>query len=59
MVAIFGGGFNLANHMNIAKLNVRHLGCKHGLLSIQYSKLPIKITPIAFLEQITKYSTHQ
>ena len=28
--------------MNIAKLTVRHLGCNHGFLSIQYSKLPIK-----------------
>ena len=27
---------------NIVKLNVRHLGCKHGFLSIQYSKPPIK-----------------
>ena len=27
------------NHVNIAKLNVCHLYCKH---SIQYSKLPIK-----------------
>ena len=26
---IFGGSFNLANQVNIAKLNVRHLGCKH------------------------------
>ena len=39
---IFGGGFNLTNHISITKLNVRHLGCKHGFLSIQYSKLPIK-----------------
>ena len=30
------------NHINIAKLNVHHLGCKHGSLSIQYSKMPIK-----------------
>ena len=36
---IFGG---LANHVNITKLNVCHLGCKHGFLSIQYLKLPIK-----------------
>ena len=29
------------NHINIAKLNVCHLGCKHGhgFLSIQYSKI--------------------
>ena len=33
----FGGGFNLANPINIAKLNVRYLGCSynHGFLSIQ------------------------
>ena len=30
------------NHVNIAKLNICHLGCKHGFLSIQYSKPPIK-----------------
>ena len=30
------------NHVSIAKLNVHHLGCKHGFLSIQYSKLPNK-----------------
>ena len=30
------------NHVNIAKLNVRRLGCKHGFLSMQYSKLPFK-----------------
>ena len=37
---IFGG---LANHVNIAKLNVRHLiGSKHGFLSIQCSKSPNK-----------------
>ena len=30
------------NHIKIAKLNVHHLGCKHGFLSTQYSKLPIK-----------------
>ena len=30
------------NHINIAKLNVRHLGCKHGFLSTQHSKPPIK-----------------
>ena len=39
---IFGGGFNLANHVNIAKLNVHYLYYKHGLLCIQYSKTPIK-----------------
>ena len=42
---IFGGGFNfagLANHLNIAKLNGRHLGYKHEFLSTQYSKPPIK-----------------
>ena len=45
---ILGGGFNLAVwqityvHVNIAKLNVCHLACKHGFLSIQYSKPPIK-----------------
>ena len=39
---ILGSGFNLVNHVNIAKLNVHHLGCKHGFLSIQYSKPPIK-----------------
>ena len=32
----------MANRINIAKLNVRHLDCKHGFLSIQYSKPPIK-----------------
>ena len=30
---IFGGGFNLANHVNIAKLNVRHLCFKHAWVS--------------------------
>ena len=40
---IFGGGFNLANHIYIAKLNVRHLGCRHGFLSMQYLKSPIKM----------------
>ena len=25
------------NHVNIAKLNVCHLCCKHGFLTIQYS----------------------
>ena len=30
------------NHVNITKLNVRHLDCKHGLVSIQYSKPPNK-----------------
>ena len=30
------------NHVNIAKLNVHHLGFKHGFLFIQYSKPPIK-----------------
>ena len=30
------------NHVNIAKLNVHHLGCRHGFLSIQYSK-PLNI----------------
>ena len=42
---IFGGGFNLVEWQImsiIAKLNVRHLGCRHGFLSMQYSKLPIK-----------------
>ena len=33
---------SLANHVNITKLNVHRLGCKHGFLSIQYSQLPIK-----------------
>ena len=36
---LFGG---LANHVSIAKLNVCHLGYKHGFLSIQCSKPPIK-----------------
>ena len=35
----FGG---LENHVYIAKLIVRHLGCRHGFLSMQYSKPPIK-----------------
>ena len=43
--SIFGGGFwqfgNLANQVNIAKLNVCHLSCKHGFLFIEYSKSPI------------------
>ena len=30
------------NHVNIANLHVRHLGCKHGFLSIQYLKPPNK-----------------
>ena len=30
------------NHVNIAKLNVHHLGCKYRLLSIQYSQPSIK-----------------
>ena len=38
-VALFGA---LANHVNIARLNVRYLGCKHEFLSIQYSKSPNK-----------------
>ena len=25
------------NHINIAKLNEHHIGCKHGFLSIQHS----------------------
>ena len=55
---IFGGGFNLVvwQITNIAILNVCHLCCKHGFLSIQHS---LKISPIAFLERITKYLTHQ
>ena len=36
----FGG---LVNHVSITKLNVCHFGCKHGFLSIQYSKPPNKI----------------
>ena len=40
---IFGGGFNLAKHICIAKLNVHHLGCRHEFLSMQYSKPPIKM----------------
>ena len=33
----------LTNHVNITKLTVRHLDCKHGFLSIQYIfKLLIK-----------------
>ena len=39
---ILGGDFNMANHVNIAKLNIHHLGCKHRFLSIQHSKPPIK-----------------
>ena len=30
------------NHISIAKLNVRLLYCKHGFLSIQYSKKPFR-----------------
>ena len=33
---------SLANHINIAKLNVCHLGCKHKFLSIRCSKSPNK-----------------
>ena len=40
---------SLANHVNIAKLNACHLGCKHGFLSIQYSKTPIKNLTICIL----------
>ena len=32
---------NLANHVNIAILNVCHLSCKHGFLFIENSKPPI------------------
>ena len=39
--------------VTIAKFNVHHLDRNHGFLSIEYSKLPIKILSIAFLEQIT------
>ena len=42
MCGIFGSGFNLANHVNITKLNVCHLGCTYGFLSIQYIKLSIR-----------------
>ena len=42
---IFSGGFNLADLVNITKLNVRHLGCKRGFLSIQHQ---LTISPIAF-----------
>ena len=54
---LYFGGFT--NHVNIAKLNVRHLGCKHSFLSIQSSKLPNKNLANCILEQIAKYSTHQ
>ena len=37
------------------KLNVCHLGCKHGFLSIQYS---LKILPISFSERVANYSTY-
>ena len=30
------------NYVYITKLNVHHLGCRHGFLSMQYSKPPIK-----------------
>ena len=56
---IFGSDFNLANHVNITKLNVCHLGCKHGSLSPLYQNCQLKILPIAFLERIAKYLNHQ
>ena len=40
------------NHICIAKLNVRHLGCRHGFLSMQYSKLPIKMLAICIFRVI-------
>ena len=39
---------------HIAKLNAHHLGCKHGFLSIRYSKPPIKNLTNCILEGITK-----
>ena len=60
-VVLFGGYLNfgsLANFIRITKLNVHHLYCKCGFLSIQYTQnCQFKIPPIA--EQIAKYSTCQ
>ena len=48
---VFGGDFNLAvaliwqfgeSHL-YHQLNVHHLDCRHGFLSMQYSKPPIKM----------------
>ena len=40
------------NQVNIAKLNVRHLGCSMGFFPYSTQNPQLKILPIAFLERI-------